>query len=851
MNQATKIQNFNKSDIGLFAQVFNYSKEQLYDVKNEIYAAPFTYDAVLGKAKFANLDTIEEKMNTFEMPLFYAKGNNEFSRVRVRRVYSFFLKDDWVNWFGVAELDGLLSWKHRIVKFNVPEVYKKAWGTPNKTITMYEESVSGRSEFGGIAVEIPYKWGEGKTKRIVAQQIVFVQLKHAAQQILDYQKMIAIEAILNTKNQFLNYHTGPRSSQRDNDTYESFNEEWILPTKGIMNMKKDPMPHLMTHVNKVIMEYNPEWADVGEKAFIFPAELHDQLLLDPNNFENMRVGHKSKKDGFYNKENDKMTGNWIKIKGVLMFRAEKYRIPQFKNSTQLLSSYKQEVMFNNTPNPFDVFSDEVPFAYKNLGIYVKDYKNKSEAFVKFETLLKRISTEDITKKFGSNCDLDKFKTKLFEMGDDDDDEGDDDEEKKKKMECMFMQVAYRISKEHGLSWHLVKNKINLGIDTNVLSLVRLGTSYASATHAQTQTDSFTLFGAPGNEYTKYTNVLKLTIDTLFNFIVKIRPGLGIKRVGPSLLSILLGHDKFKKLMESLKQTPGGYKDGEKYERQVHIWELLHSYIPAYVKVGTGEKLSVTLPTSETELHEYIWNLIGQVSLNNNWEKIIKPAFIENQIMFPMVIGIYREAVYETLSGVHIGKNALKMAVGPIDTNVNKDNIKKKFWVDIERSYGVKVDDPDAFYVIKDLYYKGFRHGCIPTIGFCSDKELQDGIKPTSGKMIPFLLTIGEYMKIKDKIVPIQGKRHDFWGNILSERDSNVRLFNSSSKVHWLLNKYSRGQQLKDHVLFKFHKMDGMIRKTYDAYRGYQRTFTPGDCKFDNVQNSYGCFEYILDGKKKD
>jgi len=877
MNKNFLIDNFEQRQTKLFFDIFKYKGKEENIIKNWD-KAPFTWDAVVGEAKLGNIKVFPEGVpqGTMSLPLVYIQQPNEFYPVIVEKIFSKWVEADWLNFFAYNNTSDVLKWQHRIIKFNRAEAKKQAFGTPHRKITFYEETVKGNMSFAGAAVELPYDWGTGKTSRYVAQAIIFTQLIHAVEVLLDHHKELLIETILNTQDQYYKFHINYEGRERCKLT--EFLESGDFEIWGICNRSKLPFQNLIDTLTRRIRKYNPTFqsSNYGSPtlALIAPEEEFSNLINMDEYWKNSSVGHKTK-EGLFNKESDPLP-QFMTVKNIKLFPAKEYKTIEFPDGIQLLHSYKQEHFFNWFPDFKDIQYNNTesfrPFTYGNMCIYVHDMKAGCEKKVLYEDALKQITVNEVVSKFAL-----ENKNKMSDLIAANIDDTGGVQKFKDEIMDVFINIALKKHKSHK-SWHQVLSDVKSAITSdNLVINIRKDSEVPQHMYSQVQAHQSGFSSSAPGTYKKDILIIESVIDELgrFHSELGIIAGEYVKIFKIYCFFKILSAATVTKLLSSLHGKP--LAANFTIAGQIHLPDFLRNLLDASQSVsgvfddtqiilnddGTNfvitfnkdnmSKGAAVLATT-TEHHFTIgdggkWlNYLLDMDYVTGF-KLIKEKFIKFDVPLPIGhIGLIREGVWLTSSAILINSNSIELLTGTQFDSHIVDGIKKSYFVDMERPFGVKVIWPDNFYVAEDINYIRLRHDCIPHTGFATEKQIKSKMKPSGGGFIPILLTKKELEKMKDSMFDINGRYADFWTHVIDDPEVKHPIFKKSSLIAAYAKKYRTSLHRQRFVKFRYKDQD-MIRNSRLVYQAYQKTYDPIKQKFVQCCEQYGYLKHIVKSKE--
>lgn len=358
---------------------------------------PFGWSDIVGnRFKIGTIEMFKDGIpqTNFEFPLDIIKydinGLNHFIETQVNKIYSLFLNFDWIAWIGVEEKTREMQWKFVTVSFARHEMEQTAYGVPHKQLTFLEDEISGEMRWAGTAIEwhYNYKTNEREFKnfgRFVAQAIQLELLEQQNQVILDHQRLLLIQTLINTPDQLQRFMD--RFPGRENITLEDYLKFYDFPVTGIFHKVEEPVKALIELSKKRIEEYSSTMNDSGyggpQWALLLPEHLIKKIIENATNkyylFKgDSQVGFKGQSDLPYKSLYVVKGETWV-------FPVKNFKPFNTALSLSLFQSYSQKLFSNSFKN----YDWDVRYDYKKHGsIYVDDATKKAPQRVQYSDCVK-------------------------------------------------------------------------------------------------------------------------------------------------------------------------------------------------------------------------------------------------------------------------------------------------------------------------------------------------------------------------------------------------------------------------------------------------------------------------------
>jgi hypothetical protein len=783
----------------------------------------------VGKAKLGNLELFPDGVPHAQrtLPLVYINKPNPFMSGLIEKIYSKWVKNDWISKFGINKSSNILSWSHRIIKFNRLEAQKQAFGTPHSKVTFYQETIKGNSSFTGSAVELPYDWGmPGKISLYEAQVIVFTQLKHAAETLIDHQKMLLLETLLATPDQYMKFHINYPG--KENKTIRDFMEDGDFKINAIMNRTKDiPFQELITLLIERIKYYNPGFEDPGyssNKLFIIAPKDDIQMVVDcKTSWKNRDVGHKGS-SGLFNKENEQ-PGKYHTIRGIPLFPTDRYKTPEFPEGIQILHSNKQEIVYNYLPSTDDLLKQNMGFSYSNgsMDVEIHDEEAGTNKLVSYRSIVEQMSYTDFRKALGYRIRGNENYEAYFR-----------DE---------FGNIAGFIRNQAKLIINnlLVGESYEKFINT-FITMVNNGSMKIRRQVPMANTGSF-FDDRAGKEYIKYyhnimTAVISISnvLSTVMQFNVDINnpqnPLMNEWDTRLFVIQSIIGKNPYIMLFRTDPDVNNvsGFVD----TLDAHP---LHTLTTA---CKTTDPNLVNQRWTGYLIDDASFNAFKEVSINNDLAIIIK----KKRLL------LLREGIWETSSAIISSENAVEMRIGHKFDSKIIDQIGKTYFVDMELPFGIKVLNPDNFYVAEDIRYIRLHSDCKPNSRLFKPTITSE--KKTDGSIVLQYIDQAKFQKIKKiGFFPLSGKFPEYWPFILNDKtnDLNTEYFRPDDNVKKYLIDGRPNSKFKSRFTLYRHKNQDLVKQSNMVYQAYQKLYDPIKKKFCVSDTQVGFLKHVLGPKE--
>ena len=865
----------------IFCKAFGYETEQQKAyVLNNYNKEVFTWCSVLGTPTLLGMELKIKNgvtYSTVPLPLTYKTEANDFVKHIIKKLESFWIgKNDWTKYFEFGKKTNDLEWSYKVAKFITPEVYKQHFGTQHNVIKFHEIEENGKSEFGGIAVSLPYDWHTNPPSKYQAQNIVLTQLMLALRCLEDHHKKLLIECILNTKDQYYNYLVNSRS--KEPESIEDFLGKRDFLISAALNRNKYGMAELIQNLKNRMREYNFSASDIlsddsGQSALIVPRELMERIIQDPNNHLNTTKGHKNK-EGFYNKENDVLK-NFIKINGTYVFPLDKFKNFEFPDGKQLLESNRQEIYLNLIPSGFELMKNNlIQGGYDNnrLDFQIPNFKSKRYDMIKFDKFLGKLPTYQLLK---SSIGMTGNTFKNFNeacMG------AEVDEYYNLAMNGFIDNYCRRV----GYEFEELKTKVLLDVQNQGYKVYILNEKNKQMTTVTTaRPDYATILGARREHA-----VLFGLVEEIFEII----KGLGLTIEGPGTNANALAPRSadFMKLkilytllpsLRNVIESPespdvfgGIHLAKNDLTLYLYLWEPLRSFyrstafdIDATDRRTLNRNGLVNGPTPHARgIGNYVFvEVLQNVDLSQNGAVQVPPnpsvtgeniyTLLQNlyrtkNLLCPIQFGFFREAIFPTHSGIFVLKKAIQLYTGDMMVSPIKNPQNKDYVIDMERPFGVKPLDKDGYLVAEDIYYGDCLWKCCPHSGFEPEASIRNKLKPTSGGIIPFVINYDSYKKMRTKLfIPKTGKYGTEWTHIVDDGNVLEQVYEPDTLIKSFNSKYqNRLYDSKRYFRYKYKHLDGFIKPSDLVHRGPIYTRYPSHPNTWKYEPSPTYVKYILD-----
>lgn len=832
-----EIEGFDKKKLDFFFEVWNYkTKEEQRNIIENWDKIPFKWPAILGPAKLGNLKIYDENTpHTFDLPQLYLQENNTFIPIVVEKIFSVILHNDWLNFFTYETDDKfpMTNWAHRKIRFVPPEIYKQAYGTPKKSLTFYEETIRGNSEFAGSSIYLPYDWKTPEApSRPTIQAIMLTSFIHDTQVKIDHHKRLAIECILDTPNQYYNYMVN--SVSREDESIKNFLYDRDFKMTAIVNKKDEyPVSKLISLLNERMAIYNrtykssnygaPEW------ALIVPEKLIIELLQKENYHLNFKKGHRNEEESLYNKE-DKVLRPWYKIKNVYVFPVKPFRFVDFPEGKQILDSFKQEVLFNYFPNPLHLLeNNDIIFENNYLNIYIKDYKENSKHVIKYKNVLLH------------TLDIPFYTNKIYNDG--------------KTIEQIY-QLYYNILDEEELGKRLI-----IGILGNILkryNFKNFNEFVNGFKHTVMLDDELTFrYDVPtaevGNNMTRTRNpfvrAMFETLELIFSILDKIRPGIynNKSETCVNIFASIFGVETFKKILKRMQKYTNALwiEDNNTLKLRKSGAGLFYDFFTTSIytaEVGVVEGNINNLNQNFDRSIQWFW---GEIKSQRFTRDIIKSC-LQNNLPLPFELGFFREALFKTSSCIYIRQNSIELYGHTEKTRIVKREVKGEHFIDTTRSFAVKVNNPRDYYTCQDIKYENVRYNCCPNHYMEPIDNVTNRNKCTTGGIIPFILNKDEMRNMKSGLIPKSGMYNDKWASVVTDNTVMNQFFEAPPYIKKFAQKYKRGLGSRMHFYFYNSNIEnGIIKPTEFAFQGWQKNYDFNKNKWEEEIEQCGYLKDVL------
>lgn len=374
-----------------FQIITNRVDNENVNIKNAIDQPMFSLSD-LGYGKPGDIPTtpIEVATDNGKLPYVYTDARRKFWTKQLRKVRNYTGYDDFVPFIFNQKKSNELYQNRMTISYNAPTLRNKAFGTPNKYITMKRNIYEVKSAFTGIGLFFPHdalKGGKYEIKDSIAHQAYLVGTS------FEQWRMFNVWNVMhNMEDPYIKHLRMNKAVKKNENVYE-FNMRTRDKFFGIMQKKKDPIAYIINETKKILdaCENNSKFVDDQKWALVVSEDIPFEHAYRDENRDYYKSGPNKiafrNQAGVFNRKKayDMVDGNRI-------YKVGPYNHEEFADGLRVNS--RRDVIFrtNYFPNPCDAVATDGSYNIENMNIKVFSEKTGNMILLRFKDLLEKTAS---------------------------------------------------------------------------------------------------------------------------------------------------------------------------------------------------------------------------------------------------------------------------------------------------------------------------------------------------------------------------------------------------------------------------------------------------------------------------